>query len=587
MDSKAVSPLIGFVLLLAIIMGFIGIVQSRWVPEWNKAVEAEHLSKLESEISEIPKIMFISTTTGKQGTVSIDAGCEYPSRGFLINPPTASTTVTAVPLSVEVEFNETMPNGSIFHYSPVNFTTYAIVVQPNYFYTQRPEIVIEHSAIIETSGGSAINISSPISFAKNKVHLFIVNATFSSISANRLLNLQFNPVSYGGEVFVKNATITVKVLNETFDWWNNTLKDIFGAGNVTADKSSKKITIELYNTTLSMSYLVAQVSSGGSVKVNENVEPYRIVPLSNNTLSMLESEQREVSVKVLDIYNNPVRGYPYVGLSVVSGSDKCRIVSSSPQTDEEGKFKATVEALNAGNCEIEFLLYNVNSKYNKTTYSITVSTLSGGGGGVFYISPAGRVFYSPIAVGLEVDIYHGPIDGIIDESNPPSESPQELINNWEKYNPDEELLAAYSDGDGYYNLVGDYVPISGFLEETQEDAESTQNSQRNHASQLFEFNVGDVQISSLKVLWNGIAWLAWQNNRNDGVILYIWNGNSWEYLNHTPSSSEVWLVCEKSGNYVFGGKVYLLLVQAPWTQTWNGDRDSYIYTDYIELDLFT
>ncbi len=577
MDSKAVSPLIGFVLLLAIIMGFIGIVQSRWVPEWNKAVEAEHLSKLESEISEIPKIMFISATTGKQGTVSIDAGCEYPSRGFLINPPTASTTVTAVPLRIEVEFNETMPNGSIFHYSPVNYTTYAIVVQPNYFYTQRPEIVIEHSAIIETSGGSAINISSPISFAKNKVHLFIVNATFSSISANRLLNLQFNPVSYGGDVFVKNATITVKVLNETFDWWNKTLKDIFGAGNVTADKSSKKITIELSNTTLSMSYLIAQVLSGGSVKVSERVEPYRVVPLSNNTLSMLESEQREVSVKVLDIYNNPVRRYPYINSSVVSGSDKCRIVSSSPQTDEEGKFKATVEALDTGNCKIEFLLYKINSQYNKTTYSITVSTLSGGGGGGF------SAYFSPAAKGL-VNIYHGPIDGFISSSSPPAESLSDLISDvsWDQYSNDDVELAAYNDG--YYSWWTGYV---NYLEETQNNAKSTQNSQRNHASQLFEFNVGDVQISSLKVLWNGIAWLDVQNNQNDGVVLYVWNGSSWEYLCDTTSSSEVWLVCEKNGNYVYGEKVYVLVVQNNWIDTWSGNEDSQIYTDYIELDLFT
>ena len=572
------SPLVGFILLLAIIMGFIGIVQSQWVPEWNKAVEAEHLSKLESEVSEIPKIMFISSTTGKEGTVSIDAGCEYPNRGFLINPPTASTTVTAVPLSVEVEFSEMLPNGSVFHYNS-NFTTYAIVIQPNYFYTPRPEIIIEHSAVIETDGGSAINISLPISFAKNSIQLFIINSTFSSISATRPLNLQFNPVSFGGDVFVKNATITVKVLNETFDWWNKTLRGIYGENNITADKSSKKITIELFNTTLSMSYLIAQVSSGGSVEVSEGVKAYRVVPLSNNMISMLEGEQREVGIRVLDIYNNPVRGYMHVGLSVVSGSDKCRIVSSSPQTDEEGKFRATVEALNAGNCEVEFLLYKINSQYNKTIYSITVSTLSGGSGGGF------SAYFSPATKGL-VNIYHGPIDGFINPSNPPTETPDDLINDvsWDQYSKDDVELAAYNEGPN--TILCNFI-TSCYLEETQDNARSTQNNQENHASQLFEFNVGDVQKGSLKVLWNGIAWLDVQNDRNDGVVLYIWNGSSWEYLCDTTSSSEVWLECEKNGNYVYSGKVYVLIVQNHWTQTWWDGRESQIYTDYIELDLFT
>ncbi len=216
--------------------------------------------------------MFISATTGKQGTISIDTGCEYPSRGFLINPPTASTTVTAVPLSVEVKFNETLPNGSVFHYSE-NFTTYALVVQPNYFYMQRPKIVVEHSAVIETSGGSAVSISSPISFARNKVHIIITNSTFTSISATRPISLQFSPVSYGGETFVKNATITLKVLDDTFYWWNETLRSVFGADNVTADGSRKEITIRLFNTTLSMSYMIAQASIGGVLKSMSMLNP--------------------------------------------------------------------------------------------------------------------------------------------------------------------------------------------------------------------------------------------------------------------------------------------------------------------------
>jgi len=94
-------------------------------------------------------------------------------------------------------------------------------------------------------------------------------------------------------------------------------------------------------------------------------------------------------------------------------------------------------------------------------------------------------------------------------------------------------------------------------------------------------------MSSLKVFWNGIAWLDVQNNRNDGVVLYVWNGTGWEYLCDTTSSSEVWLQCEKRGNYIQNKKVYLLIVQNDWTQTWKGNRDSQIYTDYIELDILT
>jgi len=545
MDSKGVSPLIGFVLLLAIIMGFIGIVQSSWVPEWNKAVEAEHLSDLESEISEIPKIMFISATTGKQGAVSVDAGCEYPSRVFLINPPTASTTLTAAPLWINITFNETLPNGNTFHYTN-NFSTHAIIIQPNYFYIQRPEVIIEHSAIVKASENSVIDVSSPISFAKNKVHLFILNSTFSSISSTRTLSLHFNPVSYGGEVFVENTTITIKVLDETFNWWNNTLKDIFGAGNVTADESSKEIAIKLYNSTLSLSYLIAQASSGGSVEVSSETAPYRLQPLSESNYTVYKGTTIPLGVRVVDKFNNPVRN---VNVSI---NDSCHDILTKT-TNDKGEVWYYFSADSPGTWRVEF-----NVSDDNVSYEINVS------GRGFWIS------FRPV-VKDSVNAYYGPIDGVIDSSPPSSLSPSVLINDgeWKKYDYYELLMTADNDGE--------YLEV-----ETIADLENHEN----HASQLFEFNVGDVQTSKLNFVWNGYAYFWRKNNWNDGVVLYVWNGSGWEYLCHTILSDEVWLACEKSGDYVDKkGKVYVLAVQDNWEADYT--RYSHIYTDYIELDLFT
>ena len=63
-DGKAVSPLIGFILLMAIVMGLIGILQSTSLPQWNKAVEAKHLSSLKYEVADISRLISISASTG-------------------------------------------------------------------------------------------------------------------------------------------------------------------------------------------------------------------------------------------------------------------------------------------------------------------------------------------------------------------------------------------------------------------------------------------------------------------------------------------------------------------------------------------
>ncbi|MET1124393.1 MAG: hypothetical protein ABWW66_03895, partial [Archaeoglobaceae archaeon] len=86
MDSRAVSPLIGFVLLLMILMTLLGIAQSHWVPEWNRQVEAKHLDKLSYEVAELSEAVSLAASTGNPAKVVLDAGVSYPNYYVLISP---------------------------------------------------------------------------------------------------------------------------------------------------------------------------------------------------------------------------------------------------------------------------------------------------------------------------------------------------------------------------------------------------------------------------------------------------------------------------------------------------------------------
>ncbi len=375
MNDRAVSPLIGFILLLAIIMGFLGLVQSKFVPEWNKAVEIEHFEELESQISEIPKILFLSTSTGKQGVLSIDAGCEYPNRMILVNPPTASTTITAVPLSIEVDANLTLPSGEVYHYSdngrPFNFTTYAIIAEPNYFYLSKRRIVIEHSAVLKIDD-LPVSVSDP-PFEKNRIELAILNVTFRSLSTTQQISLTFTPISYGGSVLVKNGTITLKVLPETFEWWNETLFKIFGAGNVSRDEINGRISIRIRNTTLGISYIAVQASSGGSVKVSEKTEPYTILRLQPPyaEVNLTAGSTQEFGVKVVDWFLNPIRGGS-VRVEVIGGiGDLYGASAFDAYTDDEGEVWVHLNTTSdfGGDCipgRVKFNASGVETVYNVT-----------------------------------------------------------------------------------------------------------------------------------------------------------------------------------------------------------------------------
>jgi len=133
MDSRALSPLIGFVLLLSIIMGFMSIMQSNAVPQWNKGAEAKHLDKVSYEVAKLSEAVSIAGSTGNPAKIVIDAGVKYPEYYILISPSKAAGSIDKRELWVKI--------------GTENFTTHAIIYRPNYLYSSSPELIFEHSAI--------------------------------------------------------------------------------------------------------------------------------------------------------------------------------------------------------------------------------------------------------------------------------------------------------------------------------------------------------------------------------------------------------------------------------------------------------
>lgn len=302
MDSKAVSPLIGFVLLLPIIMGLISIIQSQWVPVWNKQVEAKHLDKLSYEVADMSEAISVAVQTGSSAKVVLDAGVRYPNYYILVSPLKGSSTIWAENLNVTLNGTLDFGSGGIL-IERKKFSTSAIVVKPNYFYSSSPLFIYEHSAVLKSESNGVIKVSDQSSFSKQRVVLYVVNSTIPSYATTESVNLIINPISYGGFVRFSGNIILECYDEKTAEWWKDTLSNIYGAGNVT--KSGKEVNVKLNNAELSIVYAFTSLSN-----INiANMNPTHLIPLQNNSIaySLYIGESRDFGVRMLDEFFNPIR----------------------------------------------------------------------------------------------------------------------------------------------------------------------------------------------------------------------------------------------------------------------------------------
>ncbi len=351
---RAVTPLLGFVLMLAIIMGFIGLLQSYAVPQWNKAVEVQHFDKLSYEISEIGSAVAMSSATGSEGKVVIDGGVKYPSRPFLISPVQSSTTVKAVRLTVTI-------NGQ-------SYTSYAIVVIPNYLYMERPTLIYEHSAVFEKYySGVSVKVNQS-SFKPGRINIYLINTTLTSISSTEPINLVFEPVSYGGVKYVDSVTISFESYdNETAKLWNETLNRIGYA----AHRSGNTVYFTASNVYLSVSEVFVYASSFGEVSEELKPAPVSLENLSTDK-TVFVGTTVPLGVRVLDKYGNPVRDVSVdVDVSSTPTSPDATLTS-----DDRGEVWYYFNAVSSGVYTVTFSIPS-----DTLTYTVTVNSLPGTGGG--------------------------------------------------------------------------------------------------------------------------------------------------------------------------------------------------------------
>jgi hypothetical protein len=379
-DLRGVSPILGFILLLMILMTALSIVQSTAVPQWNRGVEARHLDALKYEVADIGRVTALSASTGNPGKVLLHAGVSYPEYYVLVSPYKASTTVSAVPLQLVIRDS----SGSLL----LNETSAAIIVQPNYFYSPRVSLIHEHSATLrEEPDGTVLAESDQGSFSKSVIHIAVLKPNFYSFATTETASIVLIPESYGGSQLF-SGSIEFECYDEnTARWWNNTLSSIYGPDNVTVVGNRVRVS-NLQNITLSVSVFSVFATYAGEVSVAPQQKSARLVNITQLSLSLYQGSTAILIVKTVDSYGNPVRGV------LVSIYDSCS--GSSQQTsDENGLVIYYFNAACVGENTVTF-----SADSSSLAFSIFVLSPPGGGGGggtfnlLWYKEKSGSPIYS-------------------------------------------------------------------------------------------------------------------------------------------------------------------------------------------------
>lgn len=85
-NDKAVSPVIGFALILAIIVSTLGYMQTYYVPVWNAQAESQHFEDVYQDMVLFSSNIESAAISGIPRTSGIRLGLTYPKRGIFFNP---------------------------------------------------------------------------------------------------------------------------------------------------------------------------------------------------------------------------------------------------------------------------------------------------------------------------------------------------------------------------------------------------------------------------------------------------------------------------------------------------------------------
>ncbi|HIP25456.1 MAG TPA: DUF2341 domain-containing protein [Archaeoglobus profundus] len=347
MNKRGVSPIIGFILIVQILIIFYTLVQTVLIPDQLKRIEADNVENLKGEIEKFAAL----TRSGERACIFVSPP-KYPHYLFLMTPEPIGISVYSEKFTVTLSYTEILPNGTSISVNK-RFENSRIFVRIKNYYYPSITFIFENGIVFQKQGDTIIPIGEQ-NLINNWLNLVIIEGNFS-FAFNTPKELAFDAVSVGGLVYGKNISLTFESVNPEF--W----RKYGNANGISVTRNDSRITINIPSGLIRINVYSIE---GNYV----DRKPYRILKLNPfDEYTIFIGETKEFGIVILDRFNNPVAG-ERVKISAEGGIGKVDGLNEVIKvSDSTGRVYVSFKATATGRGKVVFQLGNL-----KVNYSVNV-----------------------------------------------------------------------------------------------------------------------------------------------------------------------------------------------------------------------
>jgi hypothetical protein len=324
-EKRAVSNIIGTMIIFGFVVTLIVLLQVAAVPVWNENVEYEHSQRVQGDMSELRDRISLSSATGRATTASVEVGTRYPTRALFVNPTNPSGTVSTLEGGT-VTVDNSVASGDTEAYDYWNgstreFRTRPIMYTPDYSeYENAPTTYIDNGVLFNGfEDGEQSSLSDQSLVSGTNINLNLVGGRLSRSSVGAA-SIDVNPVSapsqpltIGGEERIDGGQNPVNVTVPTLlseRRWDELLADerVENGGRIAATEYAEGDPYNRLTVVLEPGEYTLRTSKVAVGPTDEVQEPGYIVARGETGRNVEAGTNETLTVEVRDRYNNPVGG---------------------------------------------------------------------------------------------------------------------------------------------------------------------------------------------------------------------------------------------------------------------------------------
>lgn len=235
-DEKAVSEVVGVMMILLILVLYLGIMQARQVPQWNEELEKQQLDTVYDDFVTMRSNLEDVSQKNIPKTSTFHMGVKYPQRFMLSNPgPGASGILYTYPLRINISYETT--KGTKWK----NYTSMGIIYEQDGI-SDSPRFIYENGLIMKEFVDGFVFVVDDNQFLTSKDNIFIpiLNGSVNSGSSMEIESLNIAPILNEGFSQVKFSSMNATIETRYPKIWNNISKESRPSGsNFTIENGTK------------------------------------------------------------------------------------------------------------------------------------------------------------------------------------------------------------------------------------------------------------------------------------------------------------------------------------------------------------